>query len=314
MERVTPPGHGSLAPPAFATQSEYAARLSDVAFWAPYVHAALARHSLPARQPRAGAGGTFPTFLVGTYVVKLFPDLLFGPTCHAAEVDVHRLLLAHPEIPAARLIADGALFTHGWPWPYLITTRLAGSAWRRTAPRCAEQPRVAREIGRAIRQAHDLPAPGGPLWERDWLASLRTSCVDRHRRWGTLPDHLVHQIDSFLAPPSPLRRVIHADLHDDHVFVSRGHLVGIIDWSDALLADPYYELPALHLHTFRARRPLLEAFPDAYGWQVGADFAGRAMTMTLLHEFNPLGRAQQYMDIAAATTLEALAESLWRLG
>ena len=43
----------------------------------------------------------------------------------------------------------------------------------------------------------------------------------------------------------------------------------------------------------------------------GLNFARRAMTMTLLHEFNPLGHAMPPLrDVA---TLDELAEMLWRL-
>jgi hypothetical protein len=122
-----------LLPPTFATESEYGARLEDLGFRGLYAVEALARHALPVGRPEAGAGGTFPTVLVGRYVVKLFGEMFFGPECHAIELSLHRLLLEHPEVPAPTLVTHGSLFDEGWAWPYLITTRLGGTAgsWAR---------------------------------------------------------------------------------------------------------------------------------------------------------------------------------------
>ena len=128
----------------------------------------------------------------------------------------------------------------------------------------------------------------------------------------------MEQIDDYLAPPSAARGLVHADLHADHIFVRDGHLAGIIDWGDALCGDPDYDLPALFFGTFGGSKPLLRAFLDAYGWPAGSapgesglNFARRAMTMTLLHEFNPLGRALPPLE--KVTTLDELAELLWQV-
>jgi hypothetical protein len=74
-------------------------------------------------------------------------------------------------------------------------------------------------------------------------------------------------------------------------------------------------LPALFFGTFGGSKSLLRVFLDAYGWPVrcasGISFARRAMTMTLLHEFNPLGHAMP--PLQDVTTLDELAGILWRL-
>ena len=112
-------------------------------------------------------------------------------------------------------------------------------------------------------------------------------------------------------PPDADRRLLHADLHDHHVFVEHGHLVGLVDWGDAIVADPYYELAALHLLTFNADRRLLAAFLDSYGWPSDPDFARRAMSMALIYQFDVLHRVARSMDLTAIPTLEALADLLW---
>ena len=63
-----------IAPPTFASIQAYVSRLRDVDFWWPYVAGILARHDLAdaGREPVAGFNATYPTFLCGDVVVKLF--------------------------------------------------------------------------------------------------------------------------------------------------------------------------------------------------------------------------------------------------
>jgi aminoglycoside phosphotransferase len=313
VEPGSAPRAGAPTRPGFDSDAHYAASLEDVGFWAPYAARALARHGLPWAAPAIGAVGTFPTLLVGRYVVKLFGESFFGPECHAAERSIHRVLRQHEDIPAPMLVAEGELFEEGWPWPYLITSRMGGRAWADAPPSSPDGEAIARRLGEVIRRVHALPAPAGPTWERDWLGELRARCADRHRERGVLPRHLVEQIPAYLAPPSETRRPVHADLHAQHIFVEGDRLVGIIDWGDAFLADPYYDLPALHLLTFRADKRLLRAFLEGYEWELGPRFAHRAMTMTLVHEFDPLGGLRGAIDVAAIPTLGELARRLWAL-
>jgi hypothetical protein len=56
---------------------------------------------------------------------------------------------------------------------------------------------------------------------------------------------------------------------------------------------------------------LLRAFLQGYGWEPTSDFARRAMTITLLHEFNPLGGHLPPLD--AVGSLHDLAMHLWEL-
>lgn len=321
MNGLTRPPPGALAPPVLATVREYGARLGDARFWGPYVREVLSRHGLPVEAPRPGFVGTFPTFLAGRYVVKLFGELFDGAARYETELSVQRLLATQPDIPAPTLVAHGRLFDHhpppAWPWPYLVTSRLPGTAWRDAALHPQQRAAVARRLGLAIRRVHRLLPPGGPGWDQNRPAGLRAGCVARHRGWGTLPAQLIEQIDRFLVEPSSERRLVHADLTGDHLFVHRRRLVGIIDWGDALLTDPYYDLPALHLHAFGGDKRLLAAFLEGYGWEIGADFARRAMTMTLAHEFNVLSgvRTTPALDksLDEVATLEELSSRLWGL-
>jgi hygromycin-B 7''-O-kinase len=320
-----------LPPPALNTVEEYAARLEDPAFWAPYVCEILQRHGLPTATPTLGTVGSFPTFLVGQYVVKLYGERFEGAICYQSERTVLRLLREQPAILAPALIADGALFdTAGaaggeapilgdtatgqdWPWPYLVMTRLPGISWHQARLGEAERHAVARQLGAIVRQLHALTVPAGPLVEPDRLSAFRHTCVERLRRYGELPEHLIGQVDAYLLPPRPERRLVHADLHSHHLLVDGGRLVGIIDWGDAFATDPYYELPALYLNTFNGDKRLLRAFLDGYGWPADPDFARQAMTMTLMFEFNALHDVAAHIDLREIATLDELADRVWAL-
>lgn len=69
----------------------------------------------------------------------------------------------------------------------------------------------------------------------------------------------------------------------------------------------------LHLKTFGGSKRLLKGFLDAYGWEIGPDFPRRAMTMTLLHEFNALGGVEATVELKAMNSLDELAHLLWKL-
>ena len=288
-----------------------------------------------------GAVGTYPTFLTGPYVVKLFGPRFAGGEGYAVERTLHALFLERSEVPVPRMIADGTLFdgvlddgvawdpdapdTGGekeadWAWPYLITSRVSGKPWRTAGLDAPAQEGIAQELGRAMRLVHELPVPEGAYWERDWVGERRAGCAARHRRWGSLPSHLIEQIDDYLKrhPPDSARRcVVHGDLHADHVFVAldgeRPRLAGIIDWGDALACDPHYELPALHCGTFTGEQRLLRAFLDGYGWEGAGteEFVHRAMTMVLLFEFDVLDDVRPLIAQHAPRTLEELARALW---
>lgn len=282
------------------TQPHYGEHLGDVDYWRPYVVAALAAHDLPTDSLEAPFVGSFPTFLAGDVVVKLFGDAFDGPGSCAVEQGMYEVLASHPRIRAPQLVAAGALFDDpGWHWPYLISERIGGVPVRETTATEA----MAHELGAAIAALHTLPVPQA-VQDRDLLPKLRSTAVDRLREYG-LPEHLLAEVPAFLADASDDRVLVHADLTADHLFVDSAGLVGIIDWGDALAADPYYEIPAVRFDGLKSDRALFDAFLDGYGWPVDDDFARRALQGVLEFQFNAVS------DLPSADSLDELAERLF---
>jgi hygromycin-B 7''-O-kinase len=323
-----------MSRPTFDTVAQYGAAFTDAAIWAPYVRVVCARHGISAGEIRAGLAGTFPTFIVDErYVVKLFGDLFDGRQRHAIELDVYDVLAELAHVPAPRRIADGVLFDDGqvWNWPYIISTFVRGASLGEAYESLSAQGRreLGRELGSLVRELHGAPMRDPRALDasgegfRDLIRRQRACCVDQHREWGSLPERLIEQIDAYLPSADDLLNtsapfcLIHADITEDHVlgYAHGGHwqLTGIIDYGDAYMGDPAYELVALHLGAFACDKTMLGAFLAGYADSAAfPDLVLRAMSYSLLHEFNVMAQVFSRVPAAAdAESLEELADLLW---
>jgi hygromycin-B 7''-O-kinase len=209
---------------------------------------------------------------------------------------------------------------------------LAGESYGTVRERLSVENRrdVARFIADVTTRVHTLiPGPNSEL-SRNWtpwdafIATQMRTCAERHRAWGTLPEHLIEQIEPYLKQASDLLvhpeppAVLHCDLTADHVFGAwEGETwvpTGIIDFGDAKIGDRRYDLVALHIESFGGDKDMLRAYLECYGFDVGRrpDFARQAMHMTLLHEFNVLETVFEFMPEARRLpSLDQLATALW---
>ncbi|MFC7625240.1 phosphotransferase family protein [Microlunatus sp. GCM10028923] len=303
--------------PEFPSRRAYVESLHHREVWQPYVSAVLALHRLPWADLEVGQVGKYPTFLVGDVVVKLFGRFPSWRGDHAVERFLQQRLHDVPEVLAPRLLGSGELYgDHDQPWPYLITERVHGIAWRDARGlTSAVREAIAHRLGERIRTLHGLAVPAGPPFESDWLTQHGRDCATRLAANATLPAHLLEQVGDYLAPIGARRSLTHGDLTEDHLFVDDRTLKGIIDWGDAQVTDPCYELPPLYLGAFGGDRELLRAFLAGYGWNVDGDFPRRALSITLMHrkaEFL-VRRIRAVVDLDSCRTLADVADAVWRL-
>ena len=308
-----------IAPPTFGSLQEHISLRGDVEFWRPYLNAILERHGLvqAGQELAAGYNVTYPTFLSGDVVIKLFGYSDAWRARFEDERTAYTLLAADPKIAAPRLLAADHLFDDdAASWPYLITTRMPGIAsWR--GDRSAKQWRsLAAELGEQVRRIHALPPMGVPT-HADWARVDVTAAAER----SSLPPHLAAQAAEYVAqlgPPDPV--VVHGDLTQNHAYVENGRLAGIIDWGDLIVADRHYEIIQLYRDMFACDGELLRVFLEASGWPDVDDFPRRALGMALHRQ--AVGLAQHrsidvFMPIAARfplqkiPTLDALAITLF---
>lgn len=248
---------------------------------------------------RAGALGTYPTYLTGDgRVVKLFPEVYDGPASHAAEVAAWRAL-AGSGLPVPAVLAEGALCddVEGWPWPFLVYEEAPGVSLAEIAPGLDDRRRrvLAGDVGVFLRTLHSLAPPTG-TWDRYLEVLERRKAQVPHddlARHGHLAPHLLAEVPGFLARYPDEARFdvtaapvfLHADLHHDHLFLdpATGHLLAVIDWGDVLEGDRWYDFGALVTGSFRGDRAMIDACYDAYGARPDPEVQ---LARMLLHGFD----------------------------
>ncbi len=306
-------------PPHFSTTVAYLERAYDAGYWWPYADEALRRHGLSMVGAVAGRGGTFPTLVGGGIAIKLFGHLPFWERSHAGELAALHCVASDGRIPAPKLIAQGRLFDAAAPWPYLVMTAMPGTSWEAASLSPTEKRAVAADLGRTVGRIRDVPPTSALATPEDWAV---WSPVNAARR-TVLPPHLVEQVDDFVATiPAADQVFVHGDLMNRHVFVSNSGLTGLIDWGDAVVADPHYELAQLHLNLFDGDKTLLRIFLDHANWPTTDGFAQRTLAQAFRRQ--AVGLAQHTkMDVFFkvpglvplddVSTLDDLANALFSL-
>ena len=128
----------------------------------------------------------------------------------------------------------------------------------------------------AVPVAPDWPAahpPADPEWWDRFFAAIETRLMPR------LIGSLRHEARAMMAacrrhPLRPLNRLIHGDLHPDHILADPGQdrITGLIDFGAAGPGDPAIDLAAL-LYNYgdAVLAPLLQAWPEAATLRPRAD-------------------------------------------
>ncbi len=320
----------------FASVHEYGRQFTDITVWRRAIEWVCQRHNIAITTMHAGLAGTHPVFLVQNgqqYVIKFYETQFFsGTRSYWVEHELYQWLPSALPIAIPRLLGSGTLEDSG-TWPYIITSVIPGTSFGEVRPMVgtADTTTLAIMLGNILAQLHRIPVQSAPF-----LVELRNAfgqfinrqyelCVANHRQWNTLPAHLIAQIPRYLAAHehfyNPLSAcLIHADLTHDHVLGEfqdgKWRMTGLIDFGDAWVGDPIYELVALHLSIFQLDRQLLKTFLAAYTLDsaVRNRFVKRAMLATLLFEFNSFKTIVQHRPTALeAATLDELANNVWNI-
>ncbi|HYJ31859.1 MAG TPA: aminoglycoside 3'-phosphotransferase/choline kinase family protein [Candidatus Binatia bacterium] len=264
--------------------------------------------------------GSVPVFAVGDeHVVKLFP-----PT-DRSWFDTERATLEHIEgrlpVPTPRLIGSG----ESGPWSYVVMTRLPGRSMAEAWPTIASENRISlmREAGAALAALHAILADQVASTAIDWprfMAAQRASCRANQNAKG-LAAPWVEALDGFLARWAPAdegpRVLLHTEVMREHFLVDRRdgawRLSGLLDFEDALLGAPEYELAAVGIFLAAAEPGLLRAFLDAYGASIDDELPLRIMAYALLHRHSNLRWYLERLPAPdVAGDLEALARRWFR--
>jgi hygromycin-B 7''-O-kinase len=212
-------------------------------------------------------------------------------------------------------------------WPYLVLRRLQGVRLDHAWPTLDAPSRaaIAGDLGAFAARLHALPLHGLDALPGDWegfVREQRERCVERHRVHGA-PEEWLRAIPAFLdralAPaPSPRRVLLHADLCGDNLLVREegGHarLGAVLDFADARIGDPEYELAAPSLFLASRDGALQRAFLRAYGYaeaDLGEALGLRLAALLLLHSYFHLPDMLARAGAPAPREPAELARRLW---
>jgi len=264
------------------------------------VQAVIDKHQLPEAPLKPFSEGTNIVYAYGdTKVIKIFPP------CHQHQFNSERLVLKHLagklSISTPNLELEGELFG----WPYLIISKLPGTLletlWE-TMPQHNKLV-ILRELGELIREVHALPTTELKAIDSHWpkfIEKQSTNCLEQHRSKGlaaTLLKQLPAYLESGIALLPPLKKsvLLTGEYTPMNFLVTQTedlwHISGLIDFGDAMLGLPEYDLLGPGAFLIQGDKQLLGAFLTAYGYQpheLTAKLSRQLTTLMLLHQYSNL--------------------------
>jgi hygromycin-B 7''-O-kinase len=157
------------------------------------------------------------------------------------------------------------------PVIHLVTTRVPGT----DRSEAEVDDRIGRQVGRELAELHRIRADL-PQVPADTPAADPFALVDRLRADGWIDAGSARRLTGWferLGQPSPERVLIHGDIAPQNLLADdAGDLTGIVDWGDAMCADPAAEFAKVRLAQVPA---LLAGYRD--GGAPESDWAARVL-------------------------------------
>jgi hygromycin-B 7''-O-kinase len=259
----------------------------DPGIWRGALEEVCSMHGLDAQALAQIPSGTHIVHRAGDRIIKLFCPL--WPEDFISE----RAALSRASgLPVPELMAEGTLES----WRYLVMTVVAGIPAKETwkSLEKEDQVEVLRELGQALFRIHSLPSV--PELEQDWNAFMHeraASAVEHNRppneewrRW------ILDRLERLDEPPSP-DVLLHADITDEHVMISDrgGHwgMTGLIDFGDAMMGHPCYDLVAPLCCLCFGNPGLAEVLVESSGLEMDVRLREHVTTLCLLHRYGRIG-------------------------
>eukprot|EP01125_Pyxidicula_operculata_P017988 TRINITY_DN6363_c0_g1_i1.p1 TRINITY_DN6363_c0_g1~~TRINITY_DN6363_c0_g1_i1.p1 ORF type:complete len:383 (+),score=57.74 TRINITY_DN6363_c0_g1_i1:120-1151(+) len=256
--------------------------------------------------------GSNPTFIIDSkFVVKIFTPFLDGYQAFKGEMLSYEILQSSnidettvmPRILYSSTLSNvGSLVVDdkdipsstssktSMPLLYIVMTYLDGipvaNAWN-DIPQ-DDRADLAQKLGCFLKNYHKV-TKNHPLLSQhpsnffEFIDNQRKTCVERHRKWGTLSETVLNELDHYL--PSDMKKfmynitsgemeksfcLIHGDITSDHVLMkkneinNRWSLSGILDWADSSVGILFYEIPALIMSCLHCDNNLFNEFIKCY--------------------------------------------------
>jgi hygromycin-B 7''-O-kinase len=280
------------------------------------LHVIAARHALDVTGAIRVAYGSSPVYLTDALAVKLVPPQWVPEL----EREIVAMTRAHGRLPVRTpgVVATGELDG----WRYLVSERLPGRSARELLPTLTTRERIdlAAALGESLAALHRVPCDDLPTLTVDWDAFAReraAACAGFQKKYGFV-DAALASLPQLLADATPLvpdttRVLLHADLHHEHALLEHRHgawaLTGLIDFGDAAVGHPDYELVTPVFLVVGDHWEALRVFFDAMGFRCDERASRRLMAWSVMHRFNALSR---YLPAPyGADALEHLRARYW---
>ena len=258
------------------------------------------RHQLPILPLTLFSEGTNIVFACGNnQVIKIFPPF------HQNQYQSERLVLQHVQDKLS--VKTPTLKYHGEfsGWPYIVMSQLKGTLletlWEGMDH--VNKAIILSELGSLIKEVHGLPIGGLEAIDSHWEQFIEKQiahCV-KHHQSKQLPDELLQQIPDFLnLVKSTLlkinRPVILTGEYTPMNFLVKQtdgiwHIDGLIDFGDAMLGLPEYDLLGPGAFLIQGNKELLITFLTAYGYteeKLTQHLSRQLTALMLLHQYSNL--------------------------
>lgn len=256
-------------------------------------------HHLP-YEPLSLFEGTNIVFSYGkNRVIKIYPP--FHQDQFASEVLVMKHLANKLSVKTPEIEFEGTLSG----WPYIIMNKLDGTLLEGLWETLDEKNKtiIIRELGSLIREVHSLPTDGLDTIDCQWTQFISTQikqCVAQHQA-AQLPAALIQQLPSYLEAAEAFLPVIQKPVLLTGEYTPMNFLVkqksgiwhinALIDFGDAMLGLPEYDLLGPGVFLIQGNKKLLREFFLAYGYtpEKMKPLLSRQLTaLMLLHRYSNL--------------------------
>jgi hygromycin-B 7''-O-kinase len=268
--------------------------------WNPAVRAIAREHDLSVEHIECLDGSNLVAGVGSDHVIKLIPSIYRRE--YESELSGLKQVAGTFPVRTPQICASGTIGA----WSYIVMTRLPGEPLGRHLDSLSgsEMRDIVFAVGAALRALHAISTPTAELlstesWN-EFVVAQSLLCVSRQTRWGA-HEALVEGIPNCLARANLAdmsdRAMIHADLTSWNVMVDnlsgRWKVTGIIDFADARIGAPIYDLSPPALLITRSNRDLFHTFLDGYGVAKEArneTLQNQLMAAAILHPFGDLTR------------------------
>ncbi|MCL9684896.1 aminoglycoside phosphotransferase family protein [Legionella maioricensis] len=262
--------------------------------------AIIRKHQLPEASLMLFSEGTNIVFSYGdSKVIKIFPPF------HQNQFENERLVLKHVEgklsIKTPALEYEGEIFG----WPYLIISKLEGTLLEVLWETMAHNNKmvILRELGALIREVQTLPTNGLEAIDCYWPQFIEKQiayCIENHQK-KELATALLQQLPAYLDSireilPEIKKTVLLTGEYTPMNFLVKQvdgvwHISGLIDFGDAMLGLPQYDLLGPGAFLIQGDKQLLHTFLLAYG------YLPQELTNKLSHQLTALMLLHQYSNL-----------------